>query len=1166
MHSHTRVTRGTGLLRPVLAVSMATLLAYGGAQTALAAPAPSSTAASASSGAASWLPSTPANWPLVVDYGKTAPSEITRGVDQYAETYDTVAGRQHIQVLTADLADPNVRTGVVEAGDDVIDPADETTSSMARRTGAVAGVNGGYFDINATGQPLGGVVSDGTILKSPVPDFAAQLGVKPDGTMVMGPENFSGTVTDGTASYALSSVNTTDDSAAGKITEITPYLGAATGLPAATLVLGHTTSAGANGATGTFTVDSVQTGVTSAAKLATGQIGLLAAGAGGQWLAGSVHVGDSVRLASQLSPDDDLTQLISGVTMLVKDGQVYDDPTGTPPSGVNPETAIGISRDGRHVIAVAIDGRGTEDTAVGVSPAEAAGYLVAHGAYTAELFDGGGSTTEVARVPGQTQASVVNTPSDLPGNTERPVADGLFFYSTATRSGTAVEAVVNGGKPVYTVAGGSIPVPAYATDALGNPAAGDVHVQVEPSSLASWSDGVLTPHRAGVGTIIVSDGHAYSTEKLTVEAGLASLSVSPNSPDVPSGATQQLTLSGTDRAGNTVQVPAEAATWKVDPSALGSVDGHGLFTAATSGGGMATVSATAGGATATASVGVGSVSQILDSMTSAAEWSLSNNTTGQPAALAAEAGDVPPGSTETGSLRLSYTMPAGSGVKQLVLSPKTTLKTTTVGGHDPNAIAMWVKGNDTGIELAESYIGVDGVRTTLYPTTVTWNGWQLVAAQLPAGLHFPLSISFVDFLAISPTTTTTSTLNVSDLQSLYSPRPVATRAYQAIPGNPSWLHYQQDPASAAFTKQGSTLLLAGDADLAASAPASPAATVMRSIAAELPGLGAAKPDAAQFLGDMSGDGTAADLQYAKSAMDALGVSDHDLVGSAETSKGTYPETGNYAQAFGDTHYAYTEGAADVIVTDSAHGGILSSDPYQSPAVSATAQYPSQYQWLVQQLSGVSSAAKDIVVATQLPAYDPTGAGKNQFTDAWEAQMYVRLLQKFQQSHPGVHVVMVAGDATGFSEQILDPQGERAGAQNGGIPQFTFADLGTASAAQADQGGFAQYGLLRIGTRGDIQFAVQPVLTGITLTAPATVAAGTSATLSASGTEAGGGTMPVADPASHVWHSSDPRIAGVDPVTGKLTAHRAGSVTVTVTSGGVSASAVVAVAAPSGAAG
>ena len=1129
MHPLTRVPRCGGTLRSIPAALVAALIAFSAASPAYAAPQQVSAPA-----AASWLPSTPANWPQVVDYSRSPANEVTRGVDQYSETYDTVGGRQHIQVLTADLADPNVRTGVVEANDTVIDPADETTSSMAHRTGAVAGINGGYFDINATGQPLGGVISDGTMLKSPQPGFAAQLGVKPDGTMVMGPENFSGTITDGTQSLPLTSVNTLGDEAAGKITEMTPALGAASGLTAGTLVIGQTT------ADGSLSVESVQTGVTSLARLAPGELGLFAGGAGAQSLSSAVHVGDSVRIATQLSPDNDLTQLVSGVTMLVKDGQIYDDPTGTPPSGQNPETAVGISKDGRHVIAVAVDGHEAEDTAVGVTPDQAGGYLVAHGAYTALLFDGGGSTTEVAREPGQTAASVVNTPSDLPGNTERPVADGLFFYSTAASSGPATTAVVNGGAPVTTVVGGTIPVPAYATDALGNPASGDVRVQVEPSSLASWSNGALTPHRSGTGVIIATDGRARSVEKLTVVSTLASLSISPATPDLDNSATQQLVLSGTDESGGAVHVPAEAESWQVTPSSLGSVDAHGLFTAASSGGGMATVSADAGGATATASIAVGDVSQILDPMASPASWSLSNNSTGRPASLTADPGDVPPGSAESGSLQLSYTMPAGSGVKQLVLSPTATLKTTTDNGQNPKGIGLWVKGNGSGIELAESYIGVNGARTTLYPTTVTWNGWRLVIAQLPAGLQFPLSISFIDFLAISPGTTTSGSLSVSDLQALYSPRPITTPTYQAVPDNPSWLTYEEN--SNDFARRGSTLLVGGDADLLASNPDSASAQVMRSAADSFPSLSPqATPDVAQFLGDMSGDGALTDLQYAESSMDALGLTDHDAVGAGEIDGGS-PESGGYAQVFGDTHYAYAEGSATVVVTDSAHGGVLASDAYQSPV-------ESQYSWLVRQLTDAET--KDVVVLTQLPAYGPTNAGKNQFTDAWEARMYVRLLQKYQQTHPDRHVIMLAGDANGFSEQILDPQGDRVSPGDGGIPQFTFADLGGSTIAPSDEGGFPGYALIRFGDTGQIQFAVQPVLASIAITAPTTpLAAGGSATFTAVGTEVGGGSMPIADPASHVWSSADSAIASVDPATGRVTAHRPGTVTVSVGSGGV----------------
>jgi hypothetical protein len=266
------------------------------------------------------------------------------------------------------------------------------------------------------------------------------------------------------------------------------------------------------------------------------------------------------------------------------------------------------------------------------------------------------------------------------------------------------------------------------------------------------------------------------------------------------------------------------------------------------------------------------------------------------------------------------------------------------------------------------------------------------------------------------------------------------------------------------------------------------------------------------------------------------------VGAGETTGGKNPETGGYAQVFGDTHYAYSEGAATVIVTDSAHGGILASDAYQTPAAS-------QYAWLVEQLSDATT--KDVLVATQLPAYDPTNAGKNQFTDRWEAQMYVRLLQRYQHTHPEKHVVMLAGDATGFSEQILSPTGESLDATQGGIPQFTFADLGGASVAPADEGGFAHFGLIRIDGSGALEFAVEPVLAAITVTAPATsVAVGSVITLTATGTEVGGAAMPVADPASHVWSSSDSRIGTVDPVTGTFTARRRGTVTVSVESGGV----------------
>jgi hypothetical protein len=147
--------------------------------------------------AANWLPPTPDQWPLVVDETVTPDRPLTRGVRQHADLLQTVGGAQRAQVLDVDLADPNVRLGVVESHDHLTDTADEVPSSMAHRTGAVAGINGDFFQIYASGRPLGMVVIDGRLVKSPDPTWNADLWVRHDGSIGIGTESYTGTVTDG---------------------------------------------------------------------------------------------------------------------------------------------------------------------------------------------------------------------------------------------------------------------------------------------------------------------------------------------------------------------------------------------------------------------------------------------------------------------------------------------------------------------------------------------------------------------------------------------------------------------------------------------------------------------------------------------------------------------------------------------------------------------------------------------------------------------------------------------------------------------------------------------------------------------------------------------------------------------------------------------------------
>jgi exopolysaccharide biosynthesis protein len=1109
--------------------------------------------ASQASTAGDWLPTTPANWPLVVDESSTTPQTITSGVSEYSQTIDTVQGRQHTQVMNVDLSNPNVAVRSVEAGNTVVDPADETVQSMGTRTGAVAGINGGYFDINATGQPTGGSVVNGQIYKSPPAGYNAELSVLANGTMSIGQENFSGTIADGSVTEPLTSINIPSDATAGHVTEITPALAASAQTlgSASTVVTGTVSRTGTSAnTTQTFTVTGVSTGVTKVAVPAAGTEDLVAAGAGGTWLSSDVHVGDVVTihqgLANGAGDDDNVTQLVTAATQLVKDGAAYTDPTGQPPSGINPETAVGISKDGKHAIFVTLDGRLGESTALGVTPAQVTGYLLQHGAYNAVLLDGGGSTEIDARVPGTSGLTTLNTPSD---GAERPVANGLFVYTTATAAGPATKVVANGGKAVETVPGATIPVNVYATDHEDNPAAGTVTATVDPPSLGTWSGGQFTAKRAGHSVLRARDGSVSTAVPIDVVSSLKTLTVSPDEPDLNNGQTQAFTLSGTDSAGNSVQVPAQAAAWSVADSSLGSVSAAGVFTAADSGGGMTNVTATVGGTSASASVAVGSTATVVDDMTNLSNWSHSV-TNGATATFSEASGDVPQGDTASGAMQIAYNFPSGSGVKQVVFWPDSGDQiTANSAGQDPTAVGLWVKGDGTGPELAESYLDVNGTDTTLYPTTVTWNGWQLVICPLPAGMNFPLSIDFLDFLTISNTSTYTGTLKVADLEALYSPRPPVTPAYTAIPDNPSWLQFKEN--SDQFTKGGDTILTGDDAHLLADDPGSAAAHVMAAIAQRLPTLALqAQPNDVQMLGDMSDDGLLPDLEYAKSEIASLGVADyHDTSANHEITQGGNPQNGNFSQVFGDTHYEYTDGNANVIDVDSANGGLTESDPYQVPG-------DEQWTWLVSQLT--ANRSPDVLIATHMPAYDPHPAANSQFADRWEAQMYVQLALNYQRTHPWAHVADLYGHARGFADQVLNPEGQAA-APGQGIPQLTFADLGVPAYAPSDQGGFYHFGLLHAAPNGDLQFTVEPVLSSISVTVPsATLAAGATETITATGTNVGGDnqptlTLPIADPASHVWSSSDPKVVTVDPRTGVVTARHAGTATISVESGGVTGS-------------
>ena len=108
-------------------------------------------------------------------------------------------------------------------------------------------------------------------------------------------------------------------------------------------------------------------------------------------------------------------------TLLVENGQDRGATAQVAPLERHPRTAAGVTRDGRTLLLVVVDGR-RPGWSAGVTLPELARILIDGGAWTAVNLDGGGSSAMWYREPGSAGGRVLNRPSD---GRVRPAANHL---------------------------------------------------------------------------------------------------------------------------------------------------------------------------------------------------------------------------------------------------------------------------------------------------------------------------------------------------------------------------------------------------------------------------------------------------------------------------------------------------------------------------------------------------------------------------------------------------------------------------------------------------------------------------------------------------------------------------------------------------------------------
>lgn len=675
----------------------------------------------------------PAPFPLVVAQS-SSDTFVAPGVTLGRYYLATNAGPLVVCALWVDLREPALRLGAVLANDRLISGG-ETVSAMARRSGAVAGVNADYFDIGATNQPLNIVVRDGALVRTP--SGRAAMTVTRDRNVRFETYRFSGTVTDAGRSWPLGAVDEWPPQATGASLML-PAFGPLPERAGVTIATLEPQGPQAGSLSGEYRVTTVSdassahaTGIALAFAPGAASVGALPA------------AGDVVQIAASTDPPlDEVRSALGGGPLLLQGGTPYADPDPpSPGEALHHDPQIGaLRRDDGEIVFVEVDGR-MPDYSVGLTRAEFAALLRAFGAVDAIAFDSGGSATMVARAPGDGQATVQNVPSD---GAERPVADGFFMYSDAP-IGPPTRLAVRPA-PIVLLAGAFAAPTAAVTDAAGHPLASSGSTRFEsvrPATLARIEPiGPATPAHIGPtapagpavlvgltpgsGTLRVTRGSLSAEVSVRVVGRLARLRVEPARANPDPGGVVAYRAVGTDAAGTPVEV-----TGRVRWSAThGTVEGDGRFRAGTA---DTQVNALAGGAEASAVALVGRREIALPLLVPPIPWSASTVPAGGGGSVTVASGQLSLAYDLSVPVRAAY---AGTSVD--LLGTPLAFSVEIRGGEGGSSTEAPPTG---GVSVRAAFVNAQGQRVAVtLARRVDWTGWQRRVVMLPANASAPLQL------------------------------------------------------------------------------------------------------------------------------------------------------------------------------------------------------------------------------------------------------------------------------------------------------------------------------------------------------------------------------------------------------------------------------------------
>ncbi|WP_407341353.1 phosphodiester glycosidase family protein [Pengzhenrongella phosphoraccumulans] len=1021
----------------------------------------------------------------------------------------------------------------------------EVLSEQAARGHAVAGVNGDFFDINDTGAPLGvGIQRDadggaGTLINAPSSGYNEAITIGADGLGRLSQLFLAGTADDGESVAQLTNLNS-PGVADGGVGLYTPAWGAVGRdrtvdgvVPVREVIL-------------TDGIVTATTDVVGTVALAAGELALIGREGGVAALAG-FEIGEHVEVTyGPRSDAGEIAVALGGNKVLARDGVVLD----VDDVALHPRTAAGFSADGRRMWLLTVDGRQVDSR--GLTELELGQMMVDLGADDVLNLDGGGSSTMLAREPGQAAPEVVNKPSD---GGQRLTPNGLGLLAPAgsgqltgfhVEPATATDPdagsrtddlrVLSGLSRVVVARGHDetfAPVPAAP---VWNAVPGRT-ADVVP---ADGGTAIVTGRRPGVAVVAAQNGGVRGEVTLQVLGEPVRLAPSSVQISLPgAGQTGRLQVRGFDEAGFATWVEPRDIALDYDGALVEiTPDGTGYAVRPRIASGVGIVTARVGELTTSVALTVGLKSEVVDTMDDAGRWVA----TAYPAQVQASASSAP-GHDGGSGVALDYSLTGTTATRAAYLA--STPRQVLPGA--PQRVGAWVLGDGKGAWLrANVYDAAGGSAKTInVAAAIDWTGWRYVEAEVPAGLTMPLTLFRFYVVETSPLRQYAGRIVIDDItvsgaQEVVLPvAPVVTDPVVVTDGT--------------VVERGRwRFAVLSDAQFTADAPDSDiVGQARRSIREAL----AADPEFLVVNGDFVDRGFPEDIALAKRVLDEeVGgrvpvyyvPGNHEAYGAGDLT--------SWEAVFGPASRTFDHRGTRFVLLDSSRGSFRAGGF-------------DQLLMLRDALAGAKTdaAIRDVVVMAHHPIDDPAPTDNSQLADRKEAALVVDWLADVR-TETGKGAAYLASHAGTFAASRED-----------GVLLPLIGNSGKGPAAAPDAGGFTGWALVGIqdrprsatprhagrpSDRADswLRVELRPHVDTLELTAPARIAVGATAAVTAVVVQ-DGRRVPVAWPVSADWTGSrglfvgaaaeapHHAIASFDPATGSFTALRPGDVEVAVTVNG-----------------